>query len=245
MKVVKRALWVLALGFGAGCAAEAVPLSDPAIAQVEQALTIFDCQAELAQCVRQARGLRALGECTTAFATCNVQAANDVLDETEVLNECRAEANTCLNGALTTADIRSCRGVFRTCAENAVANAQAVLDGAVDAAEDAIKKTADTATTVITNAVGIGSDAFGLLHQCREDATDCIAGVTSTADVGACRVIFDGCAADAVDLVESVVDPVPVAAGNLITCNAQFATCVLTFNSPFDCATDAQMCLGL
>ena len=70
MKVVKRALWVMALAFGGGCAAEAVPTqSEPAIAQVEQAISVFDCQAELAQCVRQARGVLALAQCTTSFAT--------------------------------------------------------------------------------------------------------------------------------------------------------------------------------
>lgn len=247
MKFTKRALWMLALLGGGGCAADAVPQSEsePVIGETEQAITIFDCQGELAQCVRQARGLRGLGECTTAFAECNAQAANDLLDEQEILNDCRAEADTCLNSALTSGDIRACRGIYRTCADSAIATAGAVLDNAVDLAEDAIQQTADAATNVITGAAGLTSDAFGLLQQCRDDANECLDGVSSTADVSACKAIFDGCASDAVDLVDSTVQPVLDPAVDVLTCNAQFSTCVLTLNSPFDCASDARVCLGL
>lgn len=246
MTVVKRALCIMALAFGGGCAAEPVsPQSEQVVAQVEQALTLFDCQAELAQCTRQARGLIALAQCTSSFTICGARAANERIDETGILNECRADATDCLDGALTTSAVGACRGLFRTCAEDVFTSARTVLDTTLDAAEDAIQKTADAAATTITHVAGIGSDAFGVLHQCRDDATDCLTGVTSSADVGACRAIFDGCAKDAVNLAEDAIAPIPTAAGNLIACNAEFSTCVLTLNSPFDCAAEAQMCLGL
>ena len=150
----------------------------------------------------------------------------------------------CLDAAVTSGDIRGCREIYTACSRDAIETINVVIDTAIDTAEDAIQLTADTATNVIMKAAGFSSDAFGVLQQCRDDVTDCLDGVTSTADVRTCHVIFDGCAADAVDLVDNTVAPLPLPT-DLLFCNTDFASCIVQLKSPFDCASDARACIGL
>jgi hypothetical protein len=210
MKVTKRVQWLLALSICGGCAAEApAPESNEVaaneVAASEQAVSLFDCQGDLVRCIGSARGIRGLAECTTNFTTCNAQAAQDLLDQQNILTDCRASADTCLRSAITAGDIRACRGIYTTCAQDAIETAAGVLDTAIDTAQDAIDQTFDTAHGLIGTALGFTGDAFGVLDQCRADATHCIEAATTTARVSECKVIFDGCASDAVDLVDSLL----------------------------------------
>ena len=228
MKAMKNVLLAVCIAAVGGCAAEQPPqstdLEQPQVAMTEQAVTLRECQVELAACVRSARGLIALAACTTEFGECNIEALADLAEEQNTLAECTEEANDCLNAAKTTQDVADCRVAYRECAADAVTT---TIDEAIDGAEDAINGIFDTAIDTIGTVV----EAADVLNECRRDARDCLIAANSVSDANDCREDFEMCAQEAVDLAEGLIEPLPgPTPGEIIEgftdCRAEAATCL-------------------
>lgn len=208
MKSMQRVFGLAAVAAAMmGCGAETTQTSEASISK--QAVTVVECGTQLAQCTLAARGFRALGACSTAFTDCNAQAAEDLLDVEDLLADCRAESQDCLQGAVSLSDIRSCRSVFDACSGDVLDAADAVVGDAVDTAQDAIDEAAAAAIDIINSASGAAGDALALVNTCRESSTDCLTAADSVSDVLACEEVFEECALDAVDLASELVEELP------------------------------------
>ncbi|HVU05873.1 MAG TPA: hypothetical protein VHE30_29190 [Polyangiaceae bacterium] len=236
MKAMHSILGVLATLALAGCSANTGG-SSPEQTEVgtssDQAITVFDCQKQVGDCVKAAKSFTDLATCTTKFQACTTQAAADLIGQGNLLKNCRDKANACLTGALTVTDIKACRGVYETCAADVTSTASDAVKGAVDAAQDAIDKAVDVATGVISGATDATSGALDALATCTTQADACLGKVVKTADVTACQTNFEKCAGAAVSLVDKVVAPLPiptpsVIASTLSSCQDKATTCLAT-----------------
>jgi hypothetical protein len=224
---------VLSLG---GCAADAgsstVPeRSETVSATSEQALTIVDCQNQVASCVKSAKSFLDLGGCTASFQACTTQAAADLAGQSNLLKSCRTSANACLQGALTLSDIKACRSVFDACAADVQSTATDAVAEAIKAAKDAIDKATNIAVGVIQDASGVATGALDALATCTKQADSCLAAVVSLNGISTCQASFEKCAGAAVALVDKVVAPLPVPTPTEIA------------NALAPCQTKAQACL--
>jgi hypothetical protein len=210
MKAINQVLVAACLAAATGCTAEQAPLGTEAerakVAATEQAVTLRECQAQVATCVRAARGLIALAVCSTDFAECNAQALVDLATEEDTLVDCAADANECLSAADSPADIRACRAEYATCADDVVAG---TIDTVIDRTETVIEEIFETAGETIRGILGTTGDAIAVLNECREDARECLASVGTPAAADYCRASFEMCAENAIDLAESLIEPLP------------------------------------
>jgi hypothetical protein len=249
MKAIKRVFMAVCVAAVGGCAAEQPPQSTdlelPQVASTEQAVTLRECQVSLATCVRGARGLIALAECTADFGECNVQAIADLSEERETLADCTAAANTCLNNADNTTEVAACRAAYRECANDVVTTG---IDSAIDAAEDAIADAFDAAV----DAIGTVAEAADALNECREDARDCLTAADSVANATECREDFVECSADAVAIAEGLIEPLPGPTPSEVIegfedCRAETATCLQTAINDREiafCGEALEACVG-
>ena len=227
MNSVKR-IWALgAVAALSGCAAEPVEPapSDVAVQSgtTSQAVTVLDCQRDVATCTRAAKSFQDFGTCTTTFQSCAAQAARDLAGQSTLLVTCQAKANKCLQGAITVSDISACRGIFQVCTANVSTTANEVLATALKSAKDAITATSDIATGLISGAGGVVGGALDALGICENQASTCLKSAVTVGDLAPCRTAFDKCAGAAVKLVDSTVASLPVPTPTQVV--ASFAQC--------------------
>lgn len=210
MTAQKRTLLLCTVAALGGCAVDAPPApaaeESREIVETVQAVTLRDCQSQLALCVRAARNLGDLAECSSDFTACGIQAAADLDDQRQSLADCRLEAAECLDAADTAAEIRACRADYTACADDVVTNA---VDTALDAAQDAIEDAFAQAGALIGNIIGTTGEAIDVLRECRMDATDCLSRVNTPEAARYCQAVFTDCAGGAIDLAESLIEPLP------------------------------------
>lgn len=211
MTALKRTCLMLSMAALGGCAAQPAPEPAPEaeskdVAETAEAVTLRDCQSQLALCVRASRNLGALAECTADFGACGVQAARDLDDQRKSLVDCRLDAAECLDAADTAAEIRACRTDYNECADSVVTNA---VETAIDAAQGAIDDAFAQAGAVIGGIVGTAGEAIDTLRECRMDAVDCLRSVGSANQAMYCQAVFNECAAGAIDIAESLIEPLP------------------------------------
>lgn len=144
---------------------------------------------------------------------------------------CRDEVTTCLDGAVDDLDIGACADGLDVC-----------VDGVVDIIDPVLDPLPGP------NASGIltGTDA------CRSDAKDCLVGALKVSSIRACGDVLGTCIDDAtaildeaVDDVNDIVDPLPVAVpkpSELVDCTLQLTQCLAGLNNPFDCIDQARAC---
>src|ERR1043165_6061898 len=116
MNAVKYMVGIVAALSLGGCAANTGSSTEPTEAVTgttssEQAITVADCQTQVASCVKSAKSFLDLGGCTTKFQSCTTQAAADLVGQSNLLKTCRAKSDACLAAAVTLGDIKACRGL--------------------------------------------------------------------------------------------------------------------------------------
>ena len=195
-----------------GCATEPAS-SDPgdsvATGSSQEAVTLVDCQKQVSACTLAAKSLSDLGHCTAQFEGCTTQAAADLVGHGSLLDNCRAAANKCLDGALTTLDIANCRNVFDSCAADAQSAANTAIGDAIAAAKSTVGKVTQTAIDTINAATGATTGALDAVNECVKDSNACLSGATLLTDVTQCEKAAESCINRAVTLVNNVTDPLP------------------------------------
>lgn len=181
-----------------------VTVSSVTGAPVGAAGQLRGCRAEANMCIDSALTSADVSACTDAFDTCvtgTLDTAVSVVDEVletpiEVFDataDCRDSARACLRGAATALEVRSCRGLLRSCVNDTVSVAGVVVDGA---------------TSVVGTTIG---------------------GVLDVADV-------------AVDVVDDVL-PIARSPRKVLDCSGQLLSCLASAAGPFACATVTRDCL--
>lgn len=213
MKAMRNVWMMAALTALTGCGTVGETGGDEqgstAVASTEQAATLADCQKQVATCSLAAKSFSDFAGCTVKFQACATQAAADVVGEGKLLVNCRAQSTACLDGAVTTLDIKACRDVYTSCAKDVQASASGLLKDAVGSAQDAIDKTLTTATGVIQGATGATSSALDALAVCEKDAGTCLTGALTPNGVTSCQKSFEDCVSKAEALVSTVTSPLP------------------------------------
>jgi hypothetical protein len=199
-----------------GCAAddqssdEGTVSSEPEVAAATaQEVTLFDCQKGVAACTKNAKSFFDLAGCTVKFQSCTVQSAADLAGQSNLLKNCRSKADACLLGAVTVTDISACRSVYEACAGDVVTATGDVVKEAVDVAKGAIDKTVQIAIDTIGDLGGITSDALDAVAACQAQAGKCLEGVVTVSNVSECQDVLEECTSHAIDLVDTITDPLP------------------------------------
>jgi len=217
-----------------GCSADpgaGDPSDSVEVGSTHEAVTLVDCQKQVATCVQTAKSLSDLGHCTAQFQACSTQAAADLTGHTKLLSDCRASANQCLDGALTSLDISKCRDVFDSCAKDVTTTANGALGDAISTAKTAVGKVTQTAITTINAAGGAVTGALDAVNSCVKDSNACFSGASILADVTQCEKAAQACVNQAVTLVDNVTDPLPgpnpgQLATTLTQCQDQVTSCL-------------------
>jgi ribosomal protein S20 len=200
---------------------------------------------QVGTCVKGAKSFLDLGGCTAKFQACTTQAAADLAGQSNLLKNCRASANACLQGALTVSDIKACRTVFESCANDVQSTATDAVKEAIGAAKDAVDKATDVAVGVIQGASTVATGALDALSTCTKQADSCLAAVVSLNGISVCQASFEKCAGSAVALVDEVVKPLPIPtpteiANTLAPCQSTAQACLKGAVT----ATDISACKG-
>lgn len=196
-----------------------------------EAVTVLDCQKQVATCSKAAKSFADFGKCTTQFQSCTTQAALDLAGQGTLLSTCRAKSTKCLQGALTVSDVSACRDIYNACTADVKATASDVLGSALQTAKDAIAKTEQIATGLISDATGTVGAALDALGNCESKANACLTSAVTVGQVLPCQDAFDTCAGDAVKLADGVVASLPIpTATDVLTalsqCQAESAACL-------------------
>lgn len=198
-------------GLAMACAAEPAGPSavEEAFGSTEAAITVFDCQRDLNECNSQSRRFFQRARCAVEFQSCTAQSALDLVKQENLLAECRGDATSCLEGALTLSDIQVCRDVYQTCSSEILATAEGVLDDAAALAEEAIDQATEIATAVIERTAGELTEVLDSVSECRGAALSCVEGAVTVTTLESCQDVFDACVGDAVALAEQVAEALP------------------------------------
>jgi hypothetical protein len=255
MKALRNVWTLVALGALTGCGTvgeSAGSDQGSTVGTASQAATLADCQKQVATCSLAAKSFADFAGCTVKFQACTTQAAADLVGEGKLLASCRTQSTACLDGALTSLDIKACRDVYTSCAKDVQASATTLLKDAVGAAQDAIDKTLTTATDTIQGAQGATSGALDALAACEKDAGTCLTAALTPNGVTVCRTSFESCVGKAEALVNKVTDPLPgPTPGQLIdgltSCQDKSIACLKTAVTSLDitaCQSSLQSCVG-
>ena len=221
------ALAALALGLAAGCASSEPP-SSYELFEATQAQTLSDCESELTSCVQNAgSSLDARGSCAVALSGCLTDVAAERVGLADLLVDCRGGAERCLSGAVSLNDVSACTGLYTECSQDVIAEARALVAGA----QDTIQSSFDAALASVSGVSGVSSRAAGALRGCRASANTCLDGALSSADVTACTDGFDVCVNGALDVVDPILDPLPLPGPRQI------------FDATVECRSSARDCL--
>lgn len=238
-----------------GCSADpgtSAPVDSTEIGSSQEAVTLVDCQKQVAACTQAAKSLSDLGHCTAQFQACTTQAATDLVGHGTLLKDCRASANQCLDGALTSLDISKCRGLFDSCAKDVQSTANNALGDAIATAKSTVGTATQAAIGAINTAGGAVNDALDAVNACVKDSNACFTGATIVADVTQCEQAAQACINRAVTLVDNVTDPLPgpnpgELAGGLAQCQDQVTVCLgkaLTSADIAACQGALQLCVN-
>jgi len=197
----------------------------------QESVTLVDCQKQVSACTLAAKSLSDLGHCTAQFEGCTTQAAADLVGHGSLLDNCRAAANKCLDGALTSLDISKCRSVFDSCASDAQTAATNALGDAISAAKSTVGKVTQTAIDTINAATGATTGALDAVNECVKDSNACLSGATILADVTQCEQAAQSCVNHAVTLVDNLTNPLPgpnpgQIANGLTQCQTEVTSCL-------------------
>ncbi len=225
---LSTALAALAAGFAAACSSGEQPVSYELLEMTQAQTTIADCENELTSCIQTAGSSSdARGRCAVALSGCLTDVAAERVGQADLLVDCRASAERCLSGAVGLNDVSACTDVYSECSQDAIDEARVLVDDA----QGTIQSTFDAALASVAGSSGVTSRAAGALRGCRASANTCLDGALSSVDVGACTDIFDVCVDGVIDVVDPILDPLPLPGPRQI------------FDATADCRSSARDCL--
>jgi hypothetical protein len=237
-----------------GCSADpgtSDPTDSVEVGTSQDAITLVDCQKQVAACTQAAKSFSDLGHCTAQFQACTTQAATDLIGQGTLLSDCRASANQCLDGALTSADITKCRGLFDACAKDVATTATTALGDVIGTAQTAVQKTTQAAIDIINGAGTAATGALDAVNACVKESNQCFGGATLPINVTGCQQAAEACINQAVTLVSTVTDPLPgpnpgQIANGLMQCQTEINACLDKAISSVDvaaCNGALQLCV--
>ena len=198
-------------------------------ASLAQTTTVSDCENELATCVQSANG--DVGEraaCAVHLQSCLADVVADRVGQNDLLGDCRDTADRCLAAAVSATDVRVCKGLYAECRDDVLEEARALVDDA----QLTIQSTFDTALAAVTGLSGVTGRTVGALRGCRASANVCLDDALGALDVTSCTDIFDACVGGVVDVIDPILDPLPLPGPRQI------------FDATADCQASAKDCLA-
>lgn len=217
-----------------GCSADpgtSDPTDSVEVGTSQDPITLVDCQKQVAACTQAAKSFSDLGHCTAQFEGCTAQAATDLIGQGTLLSDCRASANKCLDGALTSLDITKCRSLFDSCAKDVATTATTALGDVIGTAQSAVAKTTQAAIDIINGAGAATTGALDAVNACVKESNQCFGGATLPINVTGCQTAAESCINHALDLVNTVTDPLPgpnpgQIADGLMQCQSAVTACL-------------------
>jgi hypothetical protein len=203
---------------------EVYDLSEASLAQT----TVADCESELASCIQGASG--SVGDraaCAVHLQSCLADVVADRVGQSDLLADCRDTADRCLSAAVSATDVRVCKGLYAECRDDVLDEARALVDDA----QLAIQSTFDAALASVSGLSGVTGRAVGALRGCRASANVCLDDAIGSLDVSSCTDIFDVCVDGVIDVIDPVIDPLPLPGPRQI------------FDATAECRTSAKDCL--
>lgn len=224
-----------------GCASPAPSeelAMDAELSQTWQALTVFECQAQNAECIVEAGfDLSDQALCATELTDCIVDQA---VDSTTTIVGCGFEDVGCtLEGAaaLDLSDIVDCQQEVLDCT---VAEVDAISGVDLAPITEPVNEIVDDVVGDVEDVVEDGLDNVRSQLDCNVEAAECLSGnIFNFSAVRECRNAFIECSANVVeDVIEDAVD---VITGTL-DCAGVYAECRADGGSVLVCASERRAC---
>jgi hypothetical protein len=198
-------------------------------ASLAQATTVSDCESELASCIQSANGdVGDRAACAVHLQTCLADVVADRVGQNDLLADCRDTADRCLAAAVSATDVRVCKGLYAECRDDVLEEARALVDDA----QLTIQATFDTALAAVSGLSGVTGRTVGALRGCRASANVCLDDALGALDVSSCTDIFDACVGGVIDVIDPILDPLPLPGPRQI------------FDATADCQASAKDCLA-
>lgn len=209
---------------GSGSAREDYELFEASLAQ-----TVSDCENELASCIQSATGdIGDRAACAVHLESCLADVVAERVGQNDLLGDCRDIADRCLVAAVSATDVRVCKGLYAECRDDVLEAARALVDDA----QRTIQSTFDTAMAAVSGLSGVTGRSLGALRGCRASANVCLDGALVALDVSSCTEAFDACVEGVLDVIDPVLDPLPLPGPRQI------------FDATAECQASAKNCLA-
>jgi hypothetical protein len=188
---------------------EPAPRADDPLASGEQSLSASDCRRDLSSCLSNPGGVSDLGQCTLDFEDCFSQVALDTVGQGQLLADCRATADGCLDAALNAGDVSTCGDVLVECADDIPSGARGVFAIVRPLVSRVVATGSRTLRGLVDVADALPAAALAGVKTCRDEVVTCLDAAVTDLDVGICADSLDGCVDGVVDIIDPVLDPLP------------------------------------
>jgi len=184
------------------------------LASSEQGLSVADCRQDLSGCLSATGGVTGSDQCTLDFESCFSQATQGNVGQGQLVAECRATADDCLDAALNPTDIGACGDGLVECADDVRSDPRGFFPLVRPLVSRVLVTGVRTLRGLVDVSAALPAAALSGVKICRDEVVTCLDGAVSDLDIGTCADSLDVCVDGVVDVIDPIVDPLPGPSGS-------------------------------